>query len=122
MKPSIEYLELFAVTVGVLNWVKLFHNRKIVLFCDNEAVVHMINNNTSSCKNCMVLIRLIVFEELKYNVRVFPRYVSSIDNAKSDALSRLQWQRFKKLSDGTMNEKATPIPLVLWPMKRIWYS
>ena len=54
--PSIEYLELFWVTVAVLHWLKLFKNKRIVLLCDNEAVVHMINNTSSSCKNCMVLL------------------------------------------------------------------
>ena len=68
--PSIEYLELFAVLVGVLNWIKFFCNRRIVLFCDNEAVVNMINNSSSSCKNCMVLIRLLVSESIVRNVRI----------------------------------------------------
>ena len=67
-KPSIEYLELFAVTVGVINWIRIFRNRRIYLFCDNEAVVHMINNSTSSCRNCMILIRLITMESIKWNV------------------------------------------------------
>ena len=31
-EPSIEYLELFALVVGVLNWGKLFQNRRIILF------------------------------------------------------------------------------------------
>ena len=53
-EPSIEYLELFTVTVAVLNWIKLFPNRRVVLFCDNESVVHMINSS-SSCRNCMYL-------------------------------------------------------------------
>ena len=74
-QPSIEYLELFAVTVGVLNWLKLFRNKKIVLFCDNIAVVNMINNASSKCKNCMVLLRMIVLEGLVCNTRVFARYV-----------------------------------------------
>ena len=77
VEPSIEYLELFGVTVAVLNWLKLFKNSKIVLFCDNEAVVHMINNSSSRCKNCMVLIRIIVLESLVCNTRVFARYVRS---------------------------------------------
>ena len=68
-QPSIEYLELYAVTVGVLNWLKLFKNMKIVLFCDNEAVVSMINNSSSKCKNCMVLIRIL--EGLVCNTRIF---------------------------------------------------
>ena len=44
VKPSIEYLELFGVLVAVLNSIKLFQNRRIILFYDNEAVVNMINN------------------------------------------------------------------------------
>ena len=119
-QPSIEYLELFAVVVGVMNWLKLFKNKKIVLFCDNEAVVSMINNTTSKCKNCMVLIRMIVLESLVCNSRVFARYVKSKDNGKADALSRLQWGRFRQLSEGKMNPTSTPIPSCLWPMNRIW--
>ena len=43
VEPSIEYLELFAVTVGVLLWIEKFQNQRIYIFCDNMSVVHMIN-------------------------------------------------------------------------------
>ena len=119
-QPSIEYLELFAVTVGVLNWLRLFRNMKIVLFCDNEAVVNMINNSSSNCKNCMVLIRMVVMEGLVCNTRVFARHVSSKNNAKADALSRLQWNRFRQLANGQMSDIITSIPACMWPMKKIW--
>ena len=56
--PSIEYLELYAVTVGNFLWLQNYKNQHITLFCDNESFVHMVNNTSSSCKNCMVLIRL----------------------------------------------------------------
>ena len=59
------------MTVAVLNWVQFLKNKRIVLLYDNEAVVHMINNSSSRCKNCIVLIRLIVLEGLLHNVRVF---------------------------------------------------
>ena len=42
-KPSIEYLELYAVTAAVLTWIHQFKNRRIILFCDNQSVVDMIN-------------------------------------------------------------------------------
>ena len=35
-KPSIEYLELFAVTAAVLAWIHKFRNSRIILFCDNK--------------------------------------------------------------------------------------
>ena len=119
-EPSIEYLELFGVTVAVLNWLKLFRNKKIVLFFDNMAVVNMINNSSSKCKNCMVLIRMIVLEGLVCNTRVFAKYVSSKDNGKADALSRFQWNRFWSLAGQNMNRNSLPIPTCMWPMEKIW--
>ena len=93
-QPSIEYLELFAVCVGILNWIRNFKNRRIALFCDNETVVHMLNHATSTCKNCMVLIRIIVLECMVHNVKIRLKHVRTKDNGKADALSRLDWKRF----------------------------
>ena len=121
-KPSIEYLEMFAVLVGVLNWLKLFKNCRIVLFCDNQSVVHMINNSSSSCKTCMVLIRLMTAECMFRNTRVFAKHVGTKDNGKADALSRLDFRRFWDLSaaHGPMNEQSTAIPKEIWPIEQIW--
>ena len=120
VKPSIEYLELFAVTVAVLNWIKLFKNHRIVLFCDNESVVHMINNLSSNCRNCMVLIRIIVAESIIRNVRVFAKHVGTKANGKADALSRLDWKRFWSLAGEAMNCQPSLIPEDIWPMEKIW--
>ena len=121
VKPSIEYLELFGVTVAVKNWLRFFRNSKIILFCDNEAVVSMINHSTSKCPNCTVLIWIIVFEGLLQNSRVYARYVSSKDNGKADALSRFQWKCFEVLAKhDKMNERPIPIPQDIWPIEKIW--
>ena len=60
--PSIEFLELFALTAEILTWeheAELTKTR-IVIFCNNQAVVQMVNAMTSSCDKCMKPIRLIV--------------------------------------------------------------
>ena len=119
-KPSIEYLELFGVLVAVLNWIRLFENRRVVLFCDNESVVHMINNSSSNCKNCIVLLRLLVAESINMNVRVFAKHVGTKLNGKADALSRLDFDRFRRLSDGSMNDEPSIIPEHIWPLSKIW--
>ena len=75
LDPSIQYLELYAQTAGILAWINRFKNRRVVIFCNNQSVVHMINNTSSSCSNCMVLIRIIVLYSLIYNVRIFAKYV-----------------------------------------------
>ena len=118
--PSINYLELYALTAGVLTWIHRFQNRRIILFCDNLSVVAMINSNTSRCKNCMTLIRLIVLHSLVFNVRVFARWVSSRNNFFADALSRLKITSFKWKAEGKFEKRPTRVPELIWPMEKIW--
>ena len=80
-KPSIEYLELYGVVAGVLRWIHRFSNRRIVLFCDNESVVGMIKITSTSCRNCMVLIRILVLKGLIENVRIFAKHVKGVKNS-----------------------------------------
>ena len=74
--PTVEFLELFGHCAGILTWEQELRDCRIVVFCDNQAVVQMINNITSSCPNCMYLIRILVLNGLKFNRRVFARYIS----------------------------------------------
>ena len=118
-KPSIEYLKLFALTTGVLLWIKNFKNTAICLYCDNESVKFMVNNTSAKCKNCMVLLRLIVLECMIHNVKLTVEYVATDDNGKADALSRGQYKRFRRLAPD-MNEKPEVIPESIWPPTKIW--
>ena len=118
-KPSIKYLELFAVTAGVLQWIHHFQNSRIILFCDNISAVHMINSSSSKCKNCMILIRLIVLEGMRHNVKIGAKYVKSKENGLSDALSRLDFKHFRKLGP-YMEDNSTDIPKDIWPIQQIW--
>ena len=49
-KPSTEFLELYALCVGLITWQELLADCRIIIFCDNIAVVNMVNNLSSSCK------------------------------------------------------------------------
>ena len=49
-EPSIEFLELYAVVIGIFLWIHKFKNKRIFLFCDNMSVVYMINKCTSFSK------------------------------------------------------------------------
>ena len=119
--PSIAYLELYGLTIGILLWISRFRNRRIILNCDNQATVQMINNSTASCRNYMVLIRLIVLECMIQNVRVFAKFVRSNNNSIADSLLRLQITCFKSLTEHMdMNEWQTDIPGLLYPMGKLW--
>ena len=68
-----------------------------MLFCDNMSAVHMVNNASAKCANCMVLIRCITLTCVKYNVRVFAKFVDTKSNGLADSLSRMEFTRFRKL-------------------------
>ena len=118
-RPSIEYLELYAVTVAVISWINKFKNARILLHCDNDSVCKMLNKCSSGCKNCMVLMRLIVLECLMQNVHITAEWVSTGDNGKADALSRLDMRSFRRLGPN-MNDKPNAIPDQIWPTEKIW--
>ena len=118
--PSIEYLELFGVTAGVLAWIHRFANKRICLFCDNDSVCKMINKSSSRCKNSMVLIRLLVLQEMKFNLRISAKYIKSEDNILSDSLSRMDMKRFWKHAHKSMDTASTDIPNEIWPISKIW--
>ena len=121
--PSINYLELFAVTVGILAWLKDFNNQLVTLLCDNTSVVHMVNSFSSKCKNCMVLLRLIAFHNIKHNIRIQMEYVKSKDNLFPDLLSRMKYNVFREKArehNRYFEGKCTPIPSELWPMEKVW--
>ena len=122
-RPSIEYLELYAVTAAVLTWIHQFKNRRIILFCDNQSVVNMINFTTTSCKNCMVLIRMLVFKGLIDNVRIFARHVEGVKNVFADSLSRNKIAQFHLLcskAEKSMHDQPVELPDSIWPMEKLW--
>ena len=68
--PSITYLELYALTVAILSWSDRIRNVRVIIFCDNQAVVNIVNSLSSKCANCMHLIRILTLDCLKANRRI----------------------------------------------------
>ena len=123
--PSISYLELYAVTVGIISWAHRFRDMCIVLFCDNQGAVDMINNASSKCKQCMKLIRIITLYSLIHNVKIIARHVIGINNELADFLSRDKMDSFWSLAKSRnleFNEFLTLLPADLWPIEKLWFD
>ena len=118
--PSIEYLELYALCGAMLTWGHLITNTWVVIFCDNQVVIDMVNNTSSRCKNWMVLIRKLVLDNLRFNRRVFTHYIATKDNYLADALSRNKIHLFKKLASKDIAPMATKITEEIWPVECVW--
>ena len=119
-QPSIEYLELYGLVAAMLTWDHLIRNNRVIVHCDNSSVVSMINNTSSTCGNCMYLIRLLTLNYLVNNRRVFAKRLRSEANYLSDALSRMQIDRFWRLAPPRMNPQLSKISPLVWPASRIW--
>ena len=118
--PTIEYLELYALTTAVLTWGPMLQNKRVVIYCDNQAVVGMINKSSSSFKNCMYSLRLLILDNLIHNRRISAKYIRSQDNKFSDALSRLDFDRFWSLAGDKMDKIPYKISELVWPASKIW--
>ena len=121
--PSIEYLELYALTAAMLKWRKDFQLRDacVVVFCDNESVLYMVNKLGSNCTQCMKLIRILALESIIWNRKLIVKYIRSEHNILSDSLSRLNLKKFWKHAPENMNpdtDDMTDLPI--WPMCKIW--
>lgn len=64
----IDFKELYALAVAVKLFSPLLANKRVRILCDNQAVVAMVNNSCSSCRLCMILIRMITLTSLIFNV------------------------------------------------------
>ena len=123
-EPSIEFLELYAMTAAVLTWgwSDHLHNQRITVYCDNESVVHMINNSVSSCSQCRKLIRILTLENIKCNRRLFARHIRTHLNVLSDALSRQNLTKFWKFAPKSMRKTMDQMPDWFWPPENIWFD
>jgi hypothetical protein len=91
---SICCRELLAVVAACYCWGSLLAGRRVLLECDNESVVHCVNNGTSKCVNVMSLVRKLFFVAAIFNFDIRLIHVAGVDNVAADLLSRLKVAEF----------------------------
>ena len=112
---SITFLEFFPVVVSVVLWAPQLSGKRIVLRSDNEAVVAILNKQTSKCTHVMKLVRFMVLQCLKYNLLFSAKHIPGKLNNIADALSRFQESRFLEAAPHA-EAFATPVPNFLWTL------
>ena len=109
---DITFKELYPIVLSVQLWSHLLQNKKIVFRCDNQAVVAIINKQTSKSTPSMGLVRLLVLACMQNNILFKAKHVPGKINQIADALSRCQFHRFHMLAPGA-DPSPTPIPSIL---------
>ncbi|XP_022787762.1 uncharacterized protein LOC111327761 [Stylophora pistillata] len=112
---NIAVLELYPIILILHLWGHDVQNQKILFFTDNEALVHVINKQSSRDKNMMFFVRRLVLVRLEKNICFEAKHIPGVHNVLADALSRLKLQTFKQLAPAYMNVHPTEIPYHLLP-------
>ena len=81
---------------------------KVLLYCDNMSVCHIINSGVSKNVDIMKLVRTLFFVCASFNIECRSVHLSSLDNAIADSLSRLDFIRFKLLTFDITTIQVTP--------------
>ena len=80
--------ELLPVVIGVALWGEQWQGKAIRCWCDNAAVVAILQSGTSKDDRVMHLMRSLFFFLASYNVVVGGRHIPGVENGAADALSR----------------------------------
>ena len=110
---DLTFLEFFPIVGALWLWAEEWADSVVRFWCDNEAVVCIINSLTSQSERVMGLIRAFTLRALRYNILVHARHIPGLDNSIADALSRQQMDRFRQLAP-----EARELPEVLPP--EVW--
>ena len=94
---NIVILELLPIVMAISFFACELENKCIMLNTDNQALVHIINNQSSKCKITMALLRRLVVQCLIHNITVNAVHLSSQANLLADLLSRLKVEEAMQL-------------------------
>ena len=79
-------MEFFPIVASVVLWGDSLKGKRIFIRSDNQAVVAIINKQTSRCPDIMKLVRFFVLQCLKLSLSFKARHIPGIDNAIADSL------------------------------------
>ena len=103
---SINWRELFAIVVAAETFGKYWNSKRIMFHCDNMCVVEVIKSGTCRSDRIMDLVHKLFFICAKHDFEVS---MCTKDNDIADALSRLQFERFKWLAPHADKHMTMPV-------------
>ncbi|XP_065196629.1 uncharacterized protein LOC135828125 [Sycon ciliatum] len=94
---SIMWREMWPIAIACQLWGPHWAQKKILLHCDNSAVCTAWESGTCRHAGVMALIRSTMQLTARHNFCLLVRHIAGVDNSIADALSRAQFQRFRRL-------------------------
>ena len=114
-KLHISALEILAVILCLKLWGKEFIGKRIVIYCDNQAVCQVINSGKTRCEFLQQSLREICFLAAINQFEIQAQFLEGSANKLADVLSRWHLDRsnehiFMELTEGfTLQEYFVPV-------------
>ena len=89
--------ELVPITIAAVVWGRGWQGKVVRAWCDNEAVVCIVNQGTSRDPEVMHLVRCLAFVKARFQFKLVASHIRGSSNIKADALSRNNLQLFQSL-------------------------
>ena len=114
---DIAWRELYAITLAIATYGSQLQAKRILLHCDNMAIVYAVNDGTIRNPDIMTLIRLLCYQCAHFSCEIKCEYINTKANDAADAISRLDFNRFRQLRPGAVETPDKPADLLdLWHM------
>ena len=94
---DMTFLEMVPVLLAIMLWGPNLQGKRVLFNIDNQALVSILNKQTSKSSRVMLLLREFVLFCMRYSIVFRAKYICSKSNDIADSLSRKQWSRFRKL-------------------------
>ena len=94
---NLARLELYPIVLAVAVWGTRMANQRLLIFCDNEATVHILRNLKAEDRMTRELVRHFALVCLRYNIVYRANHVPGKSNFGPDALSRGQFVKFRHM-------------------------
>ena len=108
---SINWHELYAVTMALALWGPQLTGKHLLLHCDNASVVHIMTKASLHSKTIMVLVCTFTLLAMCHNIHIKIQHIAGANNEVADALSHFDMDRFRWLCPGAAPQSLTPITI-----------
>ena len=100
LKFGMAYKELYPIVITCHLWGPRWRHKKVLVHCDNESVVHIVQSDASSDDVIIDLVRELFLVAAKYDFRLSALHIPGKEYPIGDALSHFHLQEFFRLVPG----------------------
>ena len=112
-RESITLKELFPVVLACAVWGQDFTNSCVVVHCDNQGAVALVNSGYSRVSQIMQLLRCLFFISAYYQIDLWDVHVPGVENTLADAISHNNQSLLYFQVPGTLGQQSPISPVLV---------